>query len=295
VFRKHGHSELDTARVYGGGSSEEYLGQLDWQKRGIVMETKLYPTKNAKPDGFSHSPEDLRKQLLESLKALKTDKIETWYLHAPDRSTPFDVTFKAVNDLHKEGYFKRLGVSNYMAWEVAYISDLCIQNGWIRPTLYQGVYNGIHRSVETELFPCLKHYKISFYAFNPLAGGYLTNRYHRETADHEGGSRFDPNTNQGRSYRKRYWNDATFDALDIVRAATSKHNITEAESAIRWITHHSQLKREHGDAIIIGASSTNHLEQNLADFEKGPLPEDVVEAYDQAWAKTKGVVANYFH
>jgi aflatoxin B1 aldehyde reductase len=74
------------------------------------------------------------------------------------------------------------------------ICEICIKNDWIRPIVYQGVYNALHRSVEPELFPCLRHYNMGFYAYNPLAGGYLTDRYHREDADdaHESGSRFDP-------------------------------------------------------------------------------------------------------
>jgi aflatoxin B1 aldehyde reductase len=85
-------------------------------------------------------------------------------------------------------------LTQYTAWEVAMICEICIKNDYVRPTVYQGVYNALHRSVEAELFPCLRHYGMGFYAYNPLAGGYLTDRYHREDNDdaHEAGSRFDP-------------------------------------------------------------------------------------------------------
>jgi aflatoxin B1 aldehyde reductase len=98
VFQKHGHDEVDTARVYGGGSSEEYLGQLDWQKRGIVMDTKFSPRV-----GLKHDAEGLREALRQSLAALGTKKVDMWYLHAPDRSTPYEVTLKEVNELYKQG------------------------------------------------------------------------------------------------------------------------------------------------------------------------------------------------
>jgi len=74
-----------------------------------------------------------------------------------------------------------------------------------------------------------------------------------------------------------------------------KYSLTEAESALRWITHHSLLKREFGDAIIIGASSATQLEENLANLEKGPLPDEVVKAFDEGWAKVRGVSKPYFH
>lgn len=80
VFQKHGHDEIDTARVYGGGSSEAYLGQLEWQERGLVMGTKLMPKKFG-PFSYSHKKDDLKPGLLDSLKALRTEKVDTWYLH----------------------------------------------------------------------------------------------------------------------------------------------------------------------------------------------------------------------
>ena len=262
----------------------------------LTPEICRYPARS-NAVGITHRPADLRKHLLLSLEALKTNKINMWYLHGPDRKTPYEETMREVNELHKEGFFDRFGISNYMAWEVAYINEICIKNGWVRPTAYQGVYSAIHRSVEAELFPCLRHYEMGFYAFSPLAGGYLTSRYHRgDTSSIEDGSRFDPKTGQGQQYQKRFMNDKMFDALDIIRAAASKHSLTEAECALRWIMHHSKLEKAHGDTVIIGASSIKHLEENLRDFERGPLPEDVVAALDLAWtSKTKGVVAPYFH
>jgi aflatoxin B1 aldehyde reductase len=164
TFQKHGHNEIDTARVYGEGSSEEYLGNLDWQKRGLIMDTKLYPTylrPSMANEHYSHKPKDLRAGLMASLKALKTDKLEIWYLHGPDRETPFKDTLGEVNKLHEEGYFKRFGISNFQSWEVAKICEICEQNGWIKPSVYQGLYNVWHRAVEAELIPCLRHYGLS--------------------------------------------------------------------------------------------------------------------------------------
>lgn len=172
------------------------------------MDTKFFPTAGkplAAPDqpegGWRHTPEHLRENLNKSLKALNTDKIDMWYLHAPDRSTPFETTLRTVNELYKEGHFTRFAISNYQAWEVAQICEICEKNGWVKPSVYQGVYNALLRTVEAELFPCLRHYGMAFYNYNPLAGGYLTDRYHREDKDMEAGARFDPNRMQGKMYR----------------------------------------------------------------------------------------------
>jgi aflatoxin B1 aldehyde reductase len=138
---------------------------------------------------------------------------------------------------------------------------------------------------------------MAFDNYNPLAGGYLTSRYYREDKadDLEKGSRFNPHSWRGKNYRARYWNEAFFDALDILRPVAKKHGLTEAKCALRWMAHHSMLKRQHGDVVIIGASSTNHLEENLVDLEKGALTEEVVQSLDAGWERTRAVSGRYWH
>ena len=155
------------------------LADLNWQDRNLIMDTKLYPNAGCamdKGEQYTHQPSDVRRGLLDSLKALKCEKIDMFYLHGPDRKTAFEDTLREVNELYKEGRFDRFGISNYMSWEVAQICEICERKGWIKPTVYQGIYHVLQRSIEAELFPCLRHYGISLYAFQPLAGGFLTGR-----------------------------------------------------------------------------------------------------------------------
>ncbi|KAI0059909.1 Aldo/keto reductase [Artomyces pyxidatus] len=292
VFQKHGHKEIDSARTYTSGTSEELLGKIDLKARGLKIETKLYPTPKL---GITHAPESLRENLQRSLKALNVPKLDMWYLHGPDRSTPYEVTMKAVNDLYKEGLFDRFGISNYMSWEVAEIVQICRRNGYIQPTAYQGIYNAIHRGVEKELFPCLRKFGISFYEFNALGGGFFTGKYVSIDDDVPAGTRFDPSNVQGQNYRKRYWKEPYFNAVASVRAVCDAHGLTMAEVALRWISNHSLMKRESGDSVIIGASSLKHIEQNLLDLEKGPLPEEVLKALDEAWISVQPYASNYWH
>ncbi|KAL9113881.1 MAG: hypothetical protein Q9227_002015 [Pyrenula ochraceoflavens] len=298
LLQSHGHNEIDTSRYYGGGSSEEYFGKIGWQKRGLVMDTKFYPTVGRGMPGkeWSHRPEDLRENLRLSLAALKADKIDMWYLHGPDRTTPYIDTLREVNELHKQGLFDRFAISNYMAWEVAQICEICDKNGWIKPCVYQGIYNAMNRTVEAELFPCLRHYNMGFYAYNPLGGGFFAGNFAKD-AQVEKGSRFDPEKWQGKGYRGRYWQDEYFEAIDVVRPTAEKHGLTLAEVALRWMSHHSKLGRQYPDAILIGASSTAQLDENLQNFEKGPLPEDVLKALDKGWEKVKALprVMQYWH
>jgi aflatoxin B1 aldehyde reductase len=139
-----------------------------------------------------------------------------------------------------------------MSWEVAQICEICKANEWIMPTVYQGGYHALQRSIEDELFPCLRKYGISLYAFQPLAGGLLTGRYTRNQTQFDEGSRFDPKILQGTVHRNRYWNDAYFDAIESLHSAAVKYEITDAEVALRWLKHHSQVQKDLDDAIIVG-------------------------------------------
>lgn len=264
------------------------------------MHTKFYPNLHGYmgPAVTHLDAKSLNAGLDTSLKMLgDAEKVDLWYLHAPDRTIPLEETLKAVNELYEQGKFNRWGISNYMAWEVATICQICDREGYKRPEVYQGVYNALHRTIEVELLPCLRNYDMAFYAFNPLAGGYLTDKFHRNTEEDaiEAGSRFDPKRMQGKAYRARYWNDEFFSALDLVRAATKEAGIRESEAALRWMMHHSQLDKKFGDKVIIGASSEKQLEQNLKDFEGDSLPEGVLKAFDQGREICRGVTWKYFH
>jgi aflatoxin B1 aldehyde reductase len=109
-------------------------------------------------------------------------------------------------------WFEEFGVSNFSAWEVAEASEIAARHGWIRPSVYQGMYNAITRAVEPELFKCLGNYGIRFHAYNPLAGGAFSKSFGASGAA-AAGSRFDSSHAQGKLYRDRYLNDAYLDAL----------------------------------------------------------------------------------
>ncbi|KAJ7712380.1 Aldo/keto reductase [Mycena metata] len=245
--------------------AEQLIGSIDWQKKGVTIGTKLLPAHPLMPEVTgAHTLESIRKALLASLKALNTKKIDIWYLHGSDRTVPFEVTLKAIDDLYREGHFARFGTSNYMAAEVAEMAVICKERGYVQPSVFQGIYNVVHRLVEPELFHTLRKFNIAFYGFNPLAGGFVTNRYSSADATPEPGSRYDPTTLLGKGYRSR------------------------------WVSHHSLINREAGDAVIIGGSSVKHIEENLVDLEKGPLPEEVLTALDVAWAAVKGYSSDYY-
>ncbi|KAB8073166.1 NADP-dependent oxidoreductase domain-containing protein [Aspergillus leporis] len=289
-LQQQGFNEVDTARIYVGGAQEAFTAQAKWKERGLTLATKWYPQTPG-----AHKPSILRENLELSLKELGTNQVDIFYLHAPDRSVPFAETLEEVDKLHKEGKFVELGLSNYTAFEVAEIVTLCTAKGWVRPTIYQAMYNAITRSIETELVHACKRYGIDIVVYNPLAGGIFSGKYKSHGIPTEG--RYSDKSTTGKLYRKRYFKDATFDALQVIEPVVQKHGLTLPETAFRWIRHHSALNmKENGrDGIIVGVSSLTQLESNLRDIQKGPLPEEVVEALDKAWLITKPTAPDYWH
>ncbi|XP_036602847.1 aflatoxin B1 aldehyde reductase member 4-like [Trichosurus vulpecula] len=297
AFLERGHRELDTAFMYSDGQSESIVGSMGLGLGDGGSKAKI-ATKANPWDGKSLRPESVRSQLETSLQRLQCTRVDLFYLHAPDHNTPVEETLQACNELHREGKFVELGLSNYASWEVAEICTLCKKNGWVIPTVYQGMYNATTRQVETELLPCLRHFGMRFYAYNPLAGGLLTGKYKYEDKDtKQPEGRFFGNS-WAETYRNRFWKEHHFQAIALVEkalaAAYGANPPSMTSAALRWMYHHSQLQGAHGDAVILGMSSLQQLQQNMAASEEGPLEPGVVKAFDQAWNLVAHECPNYF-
>ena len=171
----------------------------------------------------------------------------------------------------------------------------CKGNGWVRPSVYQAMYNAITRSIEPELVPALRRYGIDLVVYNPIAGGLFSGKIRTKDAIPESG-RYSDQSPIGQMYRQRYIKDDTLRALQIIEPVAAKHGLTMIEIALRWLVHHSILRIVGGnDGIIIGVSSKEQISSNLDNLEKGPLPYEVTQALDDAWAVTKAGAANYWH
>jgi len=292
-FRKNLSAvEYDTALMYAGGKSEETIGQMDLRlKNDVQIATKANPWENKLLNAAG-----LRKQLETSLTSLKLDCVQIFYLHAPDHKTPIIETLKTVNDLHHEKKFKEFGLSNYAAWEVAEIYTICKNRGWVLPTVYQGMYNCLTRSVEKELFPCLRYFNMRFYAYNPLCGGILTGKHKIEDATKTETGRFF-GKGWAEAYRKRYWREEIFDAVDQMKKAINEvygDEVTLAEAALRWFYHHSKLDGSCGDGVILGASNMDYFNKNINATVQGPLDDRVVKVFDNCWNVCCFSCPNYF-
>jgi aflatoxin B1 aldehyde reductase len=268
--------ELDTARVYNAGKSEEDLGTIPEAQHDFATATKA--------PGFS--PGSLAFQMVidncnASLKALKQQKMDLYYFHGPDRKTPLEESLRAIDQLYREGKFARFGVSNYHITEVEEILNLCAKHGFVRPSVYQGGYNALARAGEKELFPLLRQHSIAFYAYSPLAGGYFS-RPASELRTPPSGSRM----NQMSVFSAMYVNDLSLDIHEQLTKACAEEGLTLKEATLRWLMHHSILGND--DGVILGASSAEQMEENITACEGGPLPKRVADGFEQAWTRFHG-------
>eukprot|EP01047_Picozoa_sp_COSAG01_P069442 COSAG01_NODE_10276_length_2203_cov_7.852186_1_plen_309_part_00 len=199
AMRRHGVHELDVARAYVGGEAEVSVGVAlaataagaDAGAESPVAVTGGGPMLATKTHfnqlGFRRVKEDMAK----SLAALGRDKVDIYYIHSPDGSATLTETLQAVNELHSEGKFDRLGISNFPAWQLMMIIQLSKERGWLLPSVYQGAYSVIQRHAEVELLPLCRAHGISYYAYSPLARGILTGKH--------GASQMGPMTRHARS------------------------------------------------------------------------------------------------
>lgn len=258
--------ELDTANLYASGESERIVGRI---VRGaperFVVATKVGLDRlEGKPEGLS--PAALRTSLARSLERLELPRVETLYLHAPDRETPLRATLEALAEAFAAGLFTTWGVSNFASWRALEAVNVARELGLPPPRRSQIVDNVLARGVEVEHLEFCSTFALETVAFNPLAGGLLAGTVARGTAPREG--RFHKNA----LYKGRYLRDASFDAASALEALAAEHGLTLLALAYRFVVHH----RGHG-AVLLGPSRLEHVNAAFAAAAE-PLPDALLGA-----------------
>ncbi|TFY72563.1 hypothetical protein EVG20_g451 [Dentipellis fragilis] len=248
--------------------------------RGGTIDTKILPLKPG-----DHSPEKFCATLDASLKALAPHKIRIFYLHAPDRGVPYIDTVRAINELYKEGKLYRGVWTEQLSGLGGDRYNPPLQAERLRSThglpRNSRAYNAISRAIEPELIPAVRKFGLRLVTYSPLAGGFFTGRVSFDEKNLDPSGPFHPGNGWLRpAYRAKYLKNGQIEALKIVRDIAEKHQLTFAEIGYRWLQHHSLL--QPGDGIIFGASTAEHVQQNIANAEKGPLPDDIVAVWDLA-------------
>lgn len=268
---------IDTAQYY--GESEKLLGENNAGSQ-FTIDTKSV---GGFDKGNALKPEVLYKEAHASIDRLKMKKVDIFYIHSPDLTLEHESWLPTINKLHKEGVFERFGVSNFAPKTVEEIYDICASKGYVLPSVYQGNYSPVARRQDTELFPTLRKLKIAFYAYSPLAGGFLAKT---KSQIEEGAGRFNKEALRG-MYHSMYVKPSYLEALGEWERIANDEGTSKADLAYRWVSYHSPLKTEQGDALIVGASSFEQLEQTAQGLKKGPLKKETVEAIEKVWESVK--------
>ena len=169
---------FDTANTYAGSLSEEYLGRaLEGLRRDQVIATKFFNPMGPGPNDSGMSRVHVMNALEDSLRRLRTDYVDLYYIHHVDVQTPMEEMLRAQDDLVRQGKVRYTACSNYPAWrlmECLWISD---HNGWSRFECYQPQYSLVVRDIEQELVPLCLHKGLGVVVWSPLGGGFLTGKY----------------------------------------------------------------------------------------------------------------------
>lgn len=274
---------FDTANSYNKGESERILGNVLKGRRGrIILASKVGTRINFPPETPPLSRASILANIDASLKRLQTDYLDIYYLHLPDYATPIEETLEAMEQVVRAGKVRYPGTSNYAAWQVCQKLWIADKKGYKPTYTSQPMLNLLARGIEQEYVPFCKEFGVSMIVYNPLAGGMLTGKQHRERP--LAGTRFDNN----RMYLDRYWHPAYFDAVDELKKVSEKSGRSLIDIALNWLLFHTPA-----DCVILGASKMEHLEQNLDVFGRAPLPDDVLEAVDRIWHNLRGVTPKY--
>jgi aflatoxin B1 aldehyde reductase len=275
--QKHNIVELDSARIYGGGESEQIMSSslVDYK---FEMSTKIGIGKLDR--------ESIIQSANKSLADLKLDSVDILYIHRPSRDTPLQETCAAFNELYEQGKFKRFGICGYRADEVQEIYDVCKSQSFVLPTVYQGIFNPVTRRAEFDLFPTLRKLGIQFYAYGPSASGLLIKPV-EQLLNAKADSRFGALP----AITKGYLQDSLTKYVKIFQDVCKEEAVPTLDATFRYLLHHSALDKQ--DGFIIGASDVAQLDKNLEATKGGPLPQKVVRAFEDLWIGVEKEAAPY--
>ena len=252
--REVGINFFDCADVYAGGRSESILGDLIADCRDeIVLTTKAVSPTATDINARGASRRHLHLAVEASLKRLKTDRIDVYFLHHMDPHTPIDESLRALDDLVRQGKILYPAVSNWSAWQVMKAQGIARFEGWSRIECLQPLYNLVKRQAEVEILPLARDEQIGVIPYSPLGGGLLTGKYGLDAKSSDG--RLTENTN----YRLRYGVSGYYRTAANLAAHAQERGLQPASLAVAWVMAHPDVT-----APIIGARNLEQLEASLA-------------------------------
>lgn len=244
---------FDTANSYSTGMAEEILGAvLEGRRDSVLLSTKATFPIGPGPNDYGSSRRFVVRACEDSLRRLRTDHVDLYYMHGIDATTPVEETLRALDDLMTSGKICYVGCSNFSGWLLMKSLSVSERHGWSRYVAHQAYYSLAARDYEWELMPLALDQKVGTVVWSPLAGGALSGKVRRDqppppgTRSHQLG--LDRAGDPARLYN-------IVDALAEVAAEIGK---TIPQVALNWV-----LQRPTVASVVIGARKEEQLRQNL--------------------------------
>jgi aryl-alcohol dehydrogenase-like predicted oxidoreductase len=272
-----GGNFIDTADGYTNGHSEEMIGKFvaDAKLRDrLVIATKFtFNGQPGNPNAGGNGRKNTYRALEGSLRRLKTDYVDLYYLHAWDLVTPVEEVISTLNDLVREGKIRHYGLSDTPAWYVARAYTLAEKEGKERPIVLQLEYSLIERNIEREHVPVAQEFGLGVCPWSPLGGGLLSGKYKREGSAGSGEGRLGTPNPLFNRFSDRNWRIME----EFLEVSKVMHK-SPAQVALNWVATQPGIT-----STIIGATKLAQLEDNLAaiDFT---IPGDLRKRLDDVSA-----------
>lgn len=275
---------FDTADGYTKGMSERILGKaLEGRREDAVIATKVTSPTGPLPNHSGQGRKHILQNLEESLRRLRTDYIDLYYLHRPDPDTPVEEVIETMTGLVRSGKILYYGLSNYSTWQCCSFIHKAREMHAIAPVVTESVYNLITRGIEDEMVPFLNEYRMGLTVYNPIAAGLLTGKHIHQQPEEN--TRFALNY----GYELRYFNQRNRQAVEALSKAAEECGMSLLELSLQWL-----LNRPAVDSVIVGASKYDHAVQNIAlAGEKKTLSPETMARCDAVWDTLRGQYFSY--
>ncbi|MBP7579018.1 MAG: aldo/keto reductase [Candidatus Obscuribacter sp.] len=289
-YLEAGGNFLDTADGYHEGQSEEITGELVHEltnRDEVVLATKYtFGTRAGDPNGGGNGRKHMLESVEKSLKRLKTDYIDLYWVHNWDTMTPAEEVMSSLNSLVQSGKVRYIGLSNPPAWYLGRAQTLAEWRGWEKIAAIQMEYSLAVRNIEFEYTDAAIELGIGICPWSPLANGLLTGKYKRENGQIKGDGRLastwitDPHMDAS--------GDKAMAMVDVLVEVAGQLGRTPAQVALNWVTNQPGVV-----STIIGASKLTQLEDNInaLEFE---IPTALLEQLNQA-SEPKLQYPYFFH
>jgi aryl-alcohol dehydrogenase-like predicted oxidoreductase len=251
-----GHNFIDTADIYAKGDSETILGNLlGARRKDTIIATKGFWAVEDGPNRCGASRKHLIEACEASLRRLKTDYIDLYYVHIWDPLTPLEETLGALNTLVEQGKVRYIGASDYAGWQINEAVNVSKSHNWHKYVVHQVEYSALARDIEIEIVPATTYHGLGIIGWSPLAGGMLSGKY---DGSKDSAGRFNSG-DAGKWWGERFGSDANYHGAVEFTTIAREIGASPVSLAVAFT-----LKPEWMTSTIIGVRTVAQLEANLA-------------------------------